>query len=220
MEFGAEEKNKESEPTGFFSIVKRKLQKSRLLKNGIQLLGLAILIFIVVIPRTLQLGHVWPQAVHSIYLTFSKLFFVMGVSMLVTPTLVGIKNDLFFFLMDTKLFNFTAKISFWTYLIHYMIIEHSCYVQKLDFYYDTQDVLTLYFPVALIAMGFGLVGTLLVELPFAKLEKMLFEGKKDKKKGEIEEAKGENLVNATVVSGSSIVSTEGAGSTLTVQDGE
>ncbi len=88
----------------------------------IQLLGLAILIFIVVIPRTLQVGHKWPQAVHSTYLTFSKLFFVMGVSMLVTPTLVGVKNDLFYFLMDTKLFNFVAKISFWTYLIHYMVI--------------------------------------------------------------------------------------------------
>lgn len=94
--------------------------------------------------------------------------------MLVTPTLVGVKNDLFFFLMDTKLFNFIAKISFWTYLIHYMVIEHSCFVQKLDFYYDVNDVLTIYIPVAIIAMSFGLVGTLLIEVPFAKLEKMLF----------------------------------------------
>lgn len=175
-----------------------------MLKNGIQLLGLGIIIFIVLIPRTLQVGHTWPQPVHSTYLTFSKLFFVMGVSMLVTPTLVGIKNDLFYFLMDTKLFNFVAKISFWTYLIHYMIIEHSCYIQKLDFYYDTRDVLTLYFPVALIAMGFGLMGTLLIEIPFAKLEKMLFESKKDKKKAEPENATregGNALVNESVAIG-------------------
>jgi hypothetical protein len=87
-----------------------------------QLIGLSIILFIVFIPRTLQVGHKWPQVVHSFYLTFTKLFFVIGVSMLVTPALLGIKNDLVYFLMDTKLFNFTAKISFWTYLIHYMVI--------------------------------------------------------------------------------------------------
>lgn len=135
MEFMDEEKHKK-ETKGFFSIVKEKFENNRILKNGIQLLGLSILIFIVTIVRTLQLDYKWPQAIHSLYLTVSKLFFVMGVSMLVTPALLGIKNDLVFFLMDTKLFNFIAKISFWTYLIHYMVIEHSCFVQKLDFYYN------------------------------------------------------------------------------------
>lgn len=89
--------------------------------------------------------------------------------MLVTPSLLGIKNDLVFFLMDTKMFNFIAKISFWTYLIHYMVVEHAVYVQKLDFYYDVEDVMTLYIPIAIISMFFGLCGTLLVEVPFAKL---------------------------------------------------
>ena len=93
----------------------------------------------------------------------------MAVSMLATPSLLGIKNDLFFFMMDTKLFNFIAKISFWTYLIHYMVIEHACYTQKIDYYYKVGDIFTLYFPVALIAMAFGFVGTVLVEVPFGKL---------------------------------------------------
>lgn len=127
-----------------------------------QLIGLSFILFIVFIPRTLQVGHKWPQVVHSFYLTFSKLFFVIGVSLLVTPTLVGVKNDLFFFLMDTKAFNFMAKISFWTYLIHYMVVEHVCYSQKLDYYYDVSDVLTLYIPVAILAMAYGLVGTVLI----------------------------------------------------------
>lgn len=81
-----------------------------------------MLIFIVVIPRTLQVGHIWPQTVHSIYLTFTKLFFVIGVSLLASPSLLGIKDDFFFWLMDTKIANSIAKISFWTYLIHYMIV--------------------------------------------------------------------------------------------------
>lgn len=79
----------------------------------------------------------------------------------------------------------------------------------------------MYFPVALIAMGLGLAGTLLVEIPFAKLEKMLFEGgKKDKKKLEAEATKGEGLMNESITSGgTSIVSTDSAGSRLSVQQG-
>lgn len=108
--------------------------------------------------------------------------------------------------MDTKIANFIAKISFWTYLIHYMIIEHSCFIQKVDYYYDVGDVLTLYFPVSLIAMGFGFVGTLLVEQPFAKLEKMLFEGKKKGAKHTEEKQvyKVQTLLNDSVTSSSSI----------------
>lgn len=134
--------------------------------------------FIIWIPRTLQVGHKWPQIFHSLYLTFTKLLFVIGVSFLATPSLLGLKNDFFFWLMDTKIFNFIAKISFWTYLIHYTIIEYIVYTQRVDFYYNVGDILTIYVPVALISMSLGFVGTLLVETPFAKLEKMLFEGKK------------------------------------------
>ena len=93
-----------------------------MLKNVIQLFGLAILLFIVLIPRTLQVGHQWPQVIHSLYLTSGKFFFVIGTSMILTPALLRVKDDFVFFLLDTKLFNFTSKISFWTYLIHYIII--------------------------------------------------------------------------------------------------
>jgi peptidoglycan/LPS O-acetylase OafA/YrhL len=119
--------------------------------------------------RILQAGGTWPQVAHSFYLTFSKLFFVVGVSMLATPSLLGIKGDFFFWLMDTKMFNFMAKVSFWTYLIHYMVVEFVCYRQKTDFYFDVGDVFTLYVPVTVIAMFLGFLGTVLVENPFAKL---------------------------------------------------
>jgi peptidoglycan/LPS O-acetylase OafA/YrhL len=89
--------------------------------------------------------------------------------MLATPSLLGIKNDFFFWLMDTKTFNFMAKVSFWTYLIHYMVVEFVCYRQQTDFYYDVGDVLTLYVPITVISMFLGFLGTVLVENPFAKL---------------------------------------------------
>ena len=140
-----------------------------MVKNIVQLLGIALLLFIVLIPRTLQVGHHWPQAIHSLYLTFGKFFFVIGVSMILTPALLKVQDDFIFFLLDTKFFNFTSKISFWTYLVHYMIIEVVAYGQKTDFYYSIGNVLYLYFGIVFISMFFGFVGTMLVEVPFAKL---------------------------------------------------
>ena len=143
-----------------------------------QLFGIALLLFVVLIPRTLQVGHKWPQTVHSLYLTFGKFVFVIGTSMILTPALLKVKDDFIFFLLDTKHFNFTSKISFWTYLVHYIVIEIVAYGQKTDFYYSIGNVLYLYFGIVIISMFFGFIGTMLVEVPFAKMEKMLFERKK------------------------------------------
>lgn len=71
--------------------------------------------------------------------------------------------------MDTKLFNFIAKISFVTYLVHYMVINYLHYTQKVDYYYDDGDILTLYVPLVLVSMIFGFIGTLMVEVPFGKI---------------------------------------------------
>lgn len=145
------------------------LEKNENLKNGIQIIGLLLLLFVIFIPRTLQVHYYWPQVVHSLYLTFGKIIFVIGVSLIATPSLLGIKNDLALFLLDTKLFNFTSKISFWTYLIHYMLILLVCYSQKVDFYYNILDVLSLYLGVVVMSMICGFLGTMIVEVPFAKI---------------------------------------------------
>ena len=156
-----------------------------------QILGICMMLFIILIPRTLQVGHKWPQVIHSLYLTFGKFIFVIGTSLAVTPALLKIKDDFLFFLLDTKLFNLTSKISFWVYLIHYMVVEFVCYRQKVDFYYNIEGVLALYFGIVLMSMILGFLGTILIEIPFSKLEKMIFEGKSKKKQDKIQDKKGE-----------------------------
>lgn len=131
--------------------------------------------FIILIPRTLQLGktYTWPQTLHSIFLACSKVVFVIGLYIMILPSLLGVKN-MTFFLLDTKFFNVTSKISFWTYLIHFMVVEYFSYSQKVDFYYAPLTVLPLYVSIALISTILGFVGTIIVEVPFSKQEKMLF----------------------------------------------
>jgi peptidoglycan/LPS O-acetylase OafA/YrhL len=91
-----------------------------------QFLGLCFMITTIIIPHDLQLGNTWPEAAHAIYLSIEKISFTFGVYLLIIPSLLEIPN-MTFFLMDTKFFNFTGKISFWVYLIHFMIVEKMSY---------------------------------------------------------------------------------------------
>lgn len=63
-----------------------------------------------------------------------------------------------------------------------MVVLQITYRQKIDFYYSVGDIIPLYIPTAAISIFLGLIGTLIVEIPFAKMEKMLLNklmGKKD-----------------------------------------
>lgn len=133
-----------------------------------QIFGLVLMLFVVLIPRTLQLNMIWPQAVHSLYLSTGKVFFVLGTYILILPSLLDVPN-MTFFLMDTQFFNFISKVSFWTYLIHYMVVMQIIYRQKIDFYYSVGDIIPLYVPSALISVFLGFLGTIFVEIPFAKM---------------------------------------------------
>lgn len=101
-----------------------------------ELLGLLICTTIILIPRTAQGdNHKWSQLSHSLFLTYSKLIFVIGIAIIILPSLLG-TNSIVRFTMDTKIFNLIAKISFWTYLIHLTIMYRWIFSMQIDFYYS------------------------------------------------------------------------------------
>jgi hypothetical protein len=85
-------------------------------------MGIGIMIFLVMIPRTLQVGTTWSQDLHSLYLSLAKFLFVLGLGLTILPSLLGCKKSIIMFMMDTWFFNFIAKISFCTYLVHLIIM--------------------------------------------------------------------------------------------------
>lgn len=92
--------------------------------------GVLILCFVILVPRTAQGDdHHWSQLAHSLYLTYAKIFYVFGVALIVLPSLLGI-NTFVRFILDTKAFNFIAKISFWTYLVHLTFMDQWIYSFK------------------------------------------------------------------------------------------
>lgn len=167
-----------------------------------QLLGVLLMIGTIILPHDLQVGNTWPQWGHAMYLSIEKLSFTLGTYLLVLPTMLEVPN-ISFFLLDTKFFNVISKISFWTYLFHFMVVEFVTFGEKVDFYYTPETVVPLYISIALISMFFAFFGTILVEVPFAKLEKMLFSvlmKKKDRTPAENSESVLANAKESLVLS--------------------
>lgn len=141
---------------------------------------MAICTFIVFIPRTAQgETHHWPQFVHSVYLTYGKIIFVLGVSLIIIPSLVltpKSKKDsrsLVHFLMDTKAFNFIAKVSFWSYLIHLTLIIAFYGSINTEYYYTFVPSFFLFVCFSAISIASGTIFVYLVEAPFTKIQKIL-----------------------------------------------
>lgn len=78
-------------------------------------------------------------------------------------------------MLDTKAFNFIAKISFWTYLIHLTLMNAWITSIKIDFYYAYVPLFGLAATTTVESMLVGFIFCLLVEIPFAKLQKYFME---------------------------------------------
>ena len=135
--------------------------------------GIAIVVFLLLIPRTLQVGTVWSQWAHSLYQSLAKIIFVVGLSLAILPSLLGCKDSVIGFLMDTRLFNFIAKISFCTYLIHLTILNIWTQSRTVSRYYKIVPIFMEFMGVLVLSLLAGLVMTFLIEVPFSKLQKQL-----------------------------------------------
>ena len=91
--------------------------------------------------------------------------------MMFMSTLLGIKSSFFRTVLDTKFFNFMAKISFCVYLVHYIVITQVLGNNKIDLYYNIEDRYVNLLGILCISCFFGFLLTILVEVPFSLLQK-------------------------------------------------
>ena len=163
---------KERPKKPIMAAMKEKFQKSRPFRYAFELIGVAIMLFLILIPRTLQINgsNSWDQVYHSAYLTFAKGIFCFGLSMFLLPSLLGI-NSYVRFILDTNFFSVIAKISFCTYLVHLMVILWHVFTYEVDYYF-TQDTQWSIFAFYLLASSIiGFLMTIIVEVPFSKIER-------------------------------------------------
>lgn len=138
-----------------------------------ELTGIALGLFLVFIPRTGQThDRHWPQLVHSLYLSYGKFLFAVALSLIVLPSLLGI-NSIVKFLLDTKFFNWVAKVSFCGYLIHLTIMLTYIGNMKVDYYYTLPSLYPLFVSHTMSALVAGFIFSLIIEIPCTKLQKNL-----------------------------------------------
>ena len=176
--------------------MKKKFTQNKVLRMAFELIGVLICLFVIFIQRTNQNELYWSQFVHSLYLTFGRTLFVFGLSFILLPSLLGIKS-LVFFMMDTKFFNFVAKVSYCTYLVHMNFIYQGTATVKIELYYDPLTKYTVFVAHSVISIFFGLLFALMVEIPFVKLQKTfmtyLIKSKKKQQKVEVQSAINETI---------------------------
>ena len=127
--------------------------------------------FLIFILRTLQAGQKWDQIWHSLYACLEKPFFIIGLIMVTFPSVLGCKGSFFRLLLESKILNFMAKISFCTYLVHFMVILQFVSSRTYDNYFSLLDTFTLYLGALVVSCFFGFLMTIFVELPFSICQK-------------------------------------------------
>jgi peptidoglycan/LPS O-acetylase OafA/YrhL len=160
--------------------VKRLLEEKKYLRIGVEWFGIGLMALVTFIPRPLQTGSKWPQIAHSFYLILSKPLFILGMIVTILPASLGIKNSFFALILNAKIFTWIARISFCTYLVHLLVIIRFLYNRTFDVYYQPIDTFVIYMGLLVIGLFFGFLMTMLVELPFANLLKIMMKGIKTK----------------------------------------
>ena len=111
------------------------MSKNKYYQKGCELFGLIIILFLIFIPRTSQLGLFWSNFVNALYLTYSKSLYVIGITFLILPSLLGC-SSVVGSILDTSASNFISKVSFLTYLIHINVIWQWTNSRSVEFYYS------------------------------------------------------------------------------------
>ncbi len=165
-----------SRPVKGMFMLKEKFERSKGLRIAVEWSGIALMMFLVFILRPLQVGYYWPQILHSLYGCLEKPFFIFGLLMVTFPTILGVQGSLFRTLLDNKILNFLAKISFCTYLIHLMVILQYISSRSFDNYYSLLATFTPYLGCLVVSCFFGFLMTIFVELPFSVWQKEVMKG--------------------------------------------
>lgn len=80
--------------------------------------------------------------------------------------MLGVKGSFFRIVLDTPFFFFLSRISYCTYLFHGLIILYISGTKRYDTYFSITDLYINSLAVIVLSYTFGLITTILVEMPF------------------------------------------------------
>jgi peptidoglycan/LPS O-acetylase OafA/YrhL len=96
------------------------------------------------------------------YHSVAKILFVMALCTTIMPSILGCKNSIISWSMDTNFFNFIAKISFCTYLIHLTVLDIWIKSRTNSRYLKIMPTVPEFMAVLGVSLLFGLIMTFLI----------------------------------------------------------
>ena len=165
-----------------FANFKRHMTNNLFIKYSFYVVGFFLVLFFSFFPKQIQDDpNAWSENFIIFWLSFQRLIFVIGLSLIFMNSLI-VGKDIIAKILAWKPFGVITNISFCAYLVHYFIIERSFLGSRQTIIYGTESVLYMYFTDIFFTLVLAGVLSVFVEMPFINLEKFI---KGDKKKQEI-----------------------------------
>ena len=130
----------------------------------------------------------WSQLPNSIYLSLARPAFVAGIALVLTGAMVG-KSKFIQNLLGGSFWTPFARLNFFVYLIHMFIFFYYYGTLRRSNYLSTRELMLVFMSVVLLSFGLAVPCVMVMESPFANLEKLFLTPKK--KEPEIEKVQFE-----------------------------
>ena len=160
-------------PTAIFNRLRELLIRKSSVKFAFYAVGLFWINFLMFFPNEIVKDNkAWTQTFQWIFITFSRTFYIFGLFCVTICCLLNIP-DVVGFIANWKIWGFIARISFCAYLVHFFVIQRSYFNYRQSNLFSNESL--IYWTVAdiFITLAVALVLSLLVEIPFMNLEKVI-----------------------------------------------
>lgn len=164
-----------------FNVLRNLLIRRPILKYVFYAMGLFWINFLIFFPNEiLQDNNAWSQTFQWIFITFSRSFYIFGLFCVTICCLLNIP-DAVGFICNWKIWGFIARLSFCAYLVHFFVIQRSLFNYRQSNYFSNESL--VYWTIAdiIITLVVAFFLSILVEVPFMNLEKVLKDRLKKKK---------------------------------------
>lgn len=176
------EENKINHNKTLFASLRRKFEKSDMIRMFFYASGLFIILFLSFFQRQVQLDqNNLSDTFQLIFISFQRLLYVFGLSLFLMNNFIY-KKDIVGKFLSWKPFGVITKLNFCAYLVHYFIIERSMLNVKQATYYNAENIFYFFFTDFIFTIILSSLLSLCVEIPFVNLERFLKGGKREHNK--------------------------------------
>lgn len=141
----------------------------RLIRIASTILGIFLVLLYIYAPYNLLNGNSeWTQLDHTLFLSTGHFGFTFGVLLVLTPMLLGYSNPIQTFL-ELELLQLVAKLSFSSYMIHFIVLIRLACNISISQYTDPWRVFVCGCSDIVVVLVCGLLVFVTTESPFASL---------------------------------------------------